>query len=144
MKKIISVLAIGIIFVGAGCFDCVNAWVNQDINKGLNAKSADFSFEMKSYTDVVLEKVKSLYHESNLQKNWKSQICFQINKDGNIYNKNYVIKDGYWINKDVEYTMMNLEKVAPPPSEYKQEFIFITFEHVYPDTKIYFSNVKEN
>lgn len=142
MKKIIAILACGIVFSLASCFERAYGWANQDINKGLNAKAESFSMEMKAYTDVVLSKVKSLYKESNSRKKWKSQISFQIDKNGKVYNKNYVIKDGYWINKDVEYTMMNFENVAPPPEEYKQEVIFITFEHDYPNTKIYFSNVK--
>lgn len=144
MKKIIAVLAFSLIFSVVNCSDKAYGWENQDINKGLNAKIENLSFEMSTYTDIILEKVKSLYKEGGSQKNWKSQISFQIDKDGKIYNKNYVIKDGYWINREVEYTMMNLEQIVPPPKEYKQEVIFITFEHVYPNTKIYFSNVKED
>lgn len=144
MKKIATFVVTVVVIFCANCLDRAEAWVNQDIKKGLNARIETISPEMKTYLDTVMAELKKGYKESDLQKNWQSQICFQIDKKGNVYDKNYVIKDGYWINEDVEYAMMKLNKLPAPPKEYKQEVIFVTFKHVPSKTEIYFTNVNEN
>jgi len=144
MKKISMFLAAGLIIFCANCFDRAEAWVNEDINKGINAKIETISPETKAYLDTVLTELKKQYEDNNYDECWQSQISFQIDKDGNVYNKNYVIKGKYWINSEVEYAMMRLNKLPAPPKEYKQEVIFVTFKHVPQKTEIYFTNVNEN
>ncbi len=144
MKKLLTILITGIMLLGANCFNRVEAWVNRDIKEGLNAKTEKVSPEMRQYMEEVLKELKLKYRERGEKKDWQSQICFRIDKSGNIYDKNYVIKGNYWINEEVEYAMMSLNKVAEPPKEYKQEVIFITFKHKYPKTEIYYTNVNED
>lgn len=144
MKKAITIIITGMLFMGINCLNKVEAWVNQDINKGLNAKIEKLSPEMQTYLKEVLEQLKSNFVKKEYKKDWQSQICFRIDESGNVYDKNYVIKGNYWINEEAEYAMMSLNKVAPPPKEYKQEVIFVTFKHIVPETEVYYTNVNED
>ena len=145
MKKILSILVIGIIFLATGIFCEGQAWVNEDINQGLNAKIETISPELKTYlNDVALKQIKVGFRDVQTNKDWKSEFCFRIDKNGKVYNKNYVIKGDYWVNSSVEYAMMKMNQLPAPPKEYKQEIIFVTFKHVNDKTEIYFSNVNEN
>lgn len=145
MKKILSIITMLIIFVTTGLANEANAWVNEDINQGLNAKIDKISPELKTYlNEVVLKELTAGYKESNSKKDWKVQISFHIDPNGKVYKKNYVIKDDYWINRDAEYAMMKLNKVSAPPKEYNQEAIFVTFKHINGKTDIHFINVNED
>ena len=144
MKKIVaSLMLVSLIFL-ANCFNKVEAGVNPDVKTSLNVKMEQISPEMRTYLDKeVMPTLKKWFRDGKpVEKGWKSIVSFRIDKDGNVHDKNYLFLDDTWINSGVEYALMKLNKVSVPPKEYNGELIFVTFEHVYPETKIYFSNVK--
>lgn len=144
MKKIVaSLMLVSLIFL-ANCFNKVEAWVNPDVKTSLNVKMEQISPEMRTYLDKeVMPTLKKWFRDGKpVEKGWKSIVSFRIDKDGNVHDKNYLFLDDTLINSGVEYALMKLNKVSAPPKEYNGELIFVTFEHVYPETKIYFSNVK--
>ena len=144
MKKVVTSLMVGLVMFFANCFSKAEAWVNPDIKTSVNVKMEQLSPEMRTYLDnEVMPTLKKWFKDGKpVEKGWKSIISFRIDKDGNVHDKNYLFLEDTWINSGVEYALMKLNKVSAPPKEYNGELIFVTFEHVYPETKVYFTNVK--
>lgn len=125
-------------------FNRSEAWVNPDTNSSLNIKINQVSPELRTYLDnEVLPTLKKWFRdEKPVEKGWKSIVSFRIDKNGNIYDKNYLFLEDTWINSGVEYALMKFNKVSAPPNDYRNELIFVTFEHIYPNNEIYFTDVK--
>jgi uncharacterized membrane protein len=140
MKKIIRIFIILIVL----CISINNvfAWVNEDISKSINVEKKFNDSNVKAYLNTVLNQLKSEFYDNNTDKDWISEINFRIDKEGNVYSKNYVIENDKWVQPKVEDAMLRLNKVGIPPKEYNQELIFVTFEHKNKQTQIYFSKEK--